>query len=875
MDKNKNRTDLLAAGRKKLQQYRQKKDNKGGSSHGKSSKKSSKSEQQESDADKASSASNSSKLPESSGKGIVSLSASDLGTSDAKSDNLVAIDPSSVSLASEPGGGVTVVSDSVNVDMQDQDPDNNRDSSNPIEGKNVGAIDDETKNLTQFGTSDIPDSEGETKRDGNITGIDMLPPATIAEHTDGVNTAVEIERVNGEEVKELLPPRADAPVTSLIPGRGDQETDGLGPEEFGAACYTEHEGIEQHQVSEYAGQLAPEQIGAVEAVSQLNQDDGLPSASETERSEGSLASALVIAPTDGAIISEVRSQQDQLYNEDPRDVEQIEMISGLNRDGGECSQSGTIVADASSQYLPDEPFVFVDKIHERPAGDTSPINFSQLIDVLGGLSEEEFRLLLKSRGLVSEVDSGSSSQISPHHALQGFLERLSEELFLVSCTKDILGLQLSELSNTLIENDHQFHHLGHEVSVLRASFQEACERSDYISKELAESKSELQATLLGREELQHQFHEAEAEIEVVSSRANELQNRLEKSQSEFLSLSKESAECKDLVAALQLEIEGLNGTVASLTEEKSLSAHENEKLLRELADCKNLLGTLQEENVNLTTTLASVTEERKNFESEKESLATSNEKVSVELTDCKGMLEAQQIENRNLNAELALVIEERKKFEEDKRFAIHENERLSSELLARHERSAEYDEERIRFESELKEVKMRLEQLMEENMLLSSSVDMYKAKVREIDTAQPQVSSPIAEAVNEVGSLKAQSRDCENVADIEHSHELSVKQAGEAPLHVLEKSVSGGLPGGRPTESSKLEAFDESFGFSVLNAHLEEADRILQHIEKAVEDIHSSILNRLGSKAPAPAVSKLILAFESKVHGDESEVEDR
>lgn len=51
MDKNKNRTDLLAAGRKKLQQYRQKKDNKGSSSHGKSSKKSSKSEQHEADAD--------------------------------------------------------------------------------------------------------------------------------------------------------------------------------------------------------------------------------------------------------------------------------------------------------------------------------------------------------------------------------------------------------------------------------------------------------------------------------------------------------------------------------------------------------------------------------------------------------------------------------------------------------------------------------------------------------------------------------------------------------------------------------------------------------------------------------------------------------
>lgn len=57
MDKSKSRTDLLAAGKKKLQQYRQKRENKGdkgGSSRGKSSKKSSKNQLSESDADSAS-----------------------------------------------------------------------------------------------------------------------------------------------------------------------------------------------------------------------------------------------------------------------------------------------------------------------------------------------------------------------------------------------------------------------------------------------------------------------------------------------------------------------------------------------------------------------------------------------------------------------------------------------------------------------------------------------------------------------------------------------------------------------------------------------------------------------------------------------------
>lgn len=54
MDKNKSRTDLLAAGRKKLQQFRQKKENKGSASHGKTSKKSGKAEQHETDDDASS-----------------------------------------------------------------------------------------------------------------------------------------------------------------------------------------------------------------------------------------------------------------------------------------------------------------------------------------------------------------------------------------------------------------------------------------------------------------------------------------------------------------------------------------------------------------------------------------------------------------------------------------------------------------------------------------------------------------------------------------------------------------------------------------------------------------------------------------------------
>lgn len=123
MDKNKSRTDMLAAGRKKLQQYRQKKDGKGSSSHAKSSKKFSKSEQLEPNADEVSNIANSTETPQvleavspkDSDMGVLDSSVSHSTESLATSHvDIVAVDSLSMSITPE-----TALDDSSNMENQE------------------------------------------------------------------------------------------------------------------------------------------------------------------------------------------------------------------------------------------------------------------------------------------------------------------------------------------------------------------------------------------------------------------------------------------------------------------------------------------------------------------------------------------------------------------------------------------------------------------------------------------------------------------------------------------------------------------------------------------------------------------------------------
>ncbi|KAJ6295272.1 hypothetical protein OIU78_023314 [Salix suchowensis] len=813
MDKNKSRTDLLAAGRKKLQQFRQKKDSKGSSSHGRSKKNYSTSEKHESDADDASSTGKAAGLKQVHEWEVKSQSDSDSGRVDSfvssgapdVNVDVVAVDPP-IPLTAETRVAETALGHDAGSAVEEGWVDENHiDSSKPYEGESSQSIDDKAARVVPLRSSDIPDSEAKTKHDDAFVSVDVSAPHKSFDTMDDTTITGETESQDGEDGMRPLSSQEDTPDTSSIPARGDQEADGLDSKQFGGSSDLELErdrrlSFSGHgEIAKCDGGTASEQIHVEEAAaSQSKQSDGVDDASAsvsvTDLSVGLVASTISEDDGTAVVVHEATNEHGKVVDIGPSTVESVDIPSGYGYCGndGEGVQSDRLVTEASSpQYFPEDSFVFVDESDKRPLfnklgstsegyamsalGDLGQITFLQLIEVIKGLNEDEYRLLLKSRGSVSNVELGITSSVSSQNGFPGLLERLGEELFLTNCTKDILQLQLSEQSDLQIENDHHLHQLDDEISVLHASLKEARERGKSLAEELAECRSELQASVSGREELEQQFHEAKAEVEEVSARAYELQNSLEMSQSELLRLSKELADSQDFVAALQEEVENLNGNLVSLTQERKIveegknsCVHENEKLLNELTDCKSLIAALQTESSDLRGTVASMTEEKIKLNGEKEYLADCHDKICTELSDCKVLVEALQVENLKLSGSLAMATEERKKLEEDISYSAQERDKLSSELLVLRDELSKDHAECLQFESELQEMTTRLK------------------------------------------------------------------------------------------------------------GHLEEAGKVLQGLEKAIEVAHSHSvsLTRAGGKSASPAVSKLIQAFESKGQQDENETQD-
>ncbi|KAK0572554.1 hypothetical protein LWI29_033410 [Acer saccharum] len=738
-DKNKSRSDLLKAGRKKLQQFREKKDGKGGSSsHGKSSKKSSKSEQHQSDTDAASSAANPtvSSLTE---VEDVSNVDSDLQVvdSDLMENSLVpetdgaSVDPSSVVITPEESiVDTSLAHDSELPPLQSGVSDNY--STVPKNKESTQIVDAEESRAIPSATLGAPVLEGETKHDDN-SGITNLTASSVS--VDTAEEVAEMDTVHVKEREKVLPSQKVIPDASLIQSSGDQEADDLGLKKFDRSGEPELEGDGKLVLSDLGGSAAT-----------LREADATPATSH--QVENQLKDAVAGFPHE-----EKSGIPFVIYGNDQTEGAQAN------------AENKTVTEMHNQQYMPEDSLMTRGKAHE------------------GSLETE----MESSKGPVSNAELGNSGLILPEYCHPDLFERLKEELYLTNFGKDIFHLQLKEMSDMEMEFDHQQQQLVDEISLLRASLNEDQEKKERLAEELAHCRSELQVAASKTGELENQVHSVKVEAHEFSSRAHELQISLERSQRDSSNMSVVLADCKGLVANLQVDNEKLNGTLASMTEdgkklveEKESCLHENEKLSLELADCKSIIASLQIENSNLSGTLTSVIEERKKLEEEKESHACEYARISGELTDCKGLVSALQVENANINRSLSLITEEREKIEEDKEYFIRENERLSNELLVLQKKFPSDSEEHTR---------------------------------------DGRISSLVLE-----------------------------------------------------TPSS-----DDPQVLVVLKAHLEEAEKILQNLEKAIEEMHSEAMSfsRSSGKMAAPGVSKLIQAFESKVQHDELEAEDK
>lgn len=515
------------------------------------------------------------------------------------------------------------------------------------------------------------------------------------------------------------------------------------------------------------------------------------------------------------------------------------------------------------QYMPEDNFANQSKGQERASQTSVKISDAGDADTISHNAHMTVTL---------DAQMGTFSSFGQDSKFFDLLERMKEELIVTSFSKDIFNMQISEQNELQIELDNHRYTSTNDMTLLNTSPSEVVERNQSLVDELSHCRSELEDVTIAKEELRGQLLTAEAEIEKLSSRASETENSLEKFHGDVFRLAQELDDCKHLVTVLEGENERLNGIITFenenkriLAEEKELYNDKNEKILSELNSLKNLKVALEVENSKLMGSLSSVAEEKAKLKEEKEQLFQVNGTLSVELANCKNFVAAQQEEIINLTKNLALVREDRTKVEEDKNRLFHENGKMASELLVLDERLSTEHEERVKLEGDLKIALMELDQLTEEIIFLSSSLDIHKFKIEEL--------------CGEIMSLQTRSTEDEDQAenadsDQYHGNKSHGNDSSQITFKKCLPETSSVLAGGKPFMVTEQEIFDDSLGFITLGQHLEEADLMLQKLEKEITGLQSySASSRSGSKMSAPAVSKLIQAFESKVNVEEHEVE--
>ncbi|KAJ4962944.1 hypothetical protein NE237_022883 [Protea cynaroides] len=1012
MEKNKNRTDLLAAGRKKLQQFRQKKETKG-SSHGKSAHKTSKRDHEvdgelPSTADKRSAPSAVAEIgsalpaaadvepvdsvivectgnivaPEAdvsifnpsvstvsvdSGSGeyvrasdsslepkvdselapaafeplalpvgfdraaaplvvtadALSAVSHSMGDSVALDADASIINSSSFPAASESSSRETIMNgDSVRepVNIGKGELRSTDDANTEGEVDVPVSVVMEGSNIEMFGQADQAqvDSLGTLGREVVVGGASTHEAEFVPvylEASDSVTASVQTEESNLGEVKVSFSSPEDNHSMSLVQAREDQEADGMGSIQFNGNIKESHGSslgggnsevgsvkvelerdwrlVEPEQVENggnpaEAGAAVEDTKQAIHEVERTNEGDRVNvSAEATHKLEGSCVGdghvfveasdvAEETPPTDQTDPQVMlKAQKDDAvtgssYEENRGTQHPSPDLKAVSKEQaqGVVEQAKTGVEVYVQQYLPEGDVVLVGERPERPletkmkgslGGQTVSLGSGDLIqlqEVLRRLDEDELKFLLKSRELSCQADSSDiGGTFIPGNGHADILVSLKEQLYLTNVAKEVLHLQLVEQDKLHVEFDQLNCHRVDEISKLSASLKEMQESNISLSKELVECRIELLAATTRAAELETQLCTKMGEVEDITVGNFGLQSKLERSQEELENLLTELADYKGLVDSLQMENANLNGNLILVTEErkkleeeKEFLSHENDGLLAQLLDHQKQFALEQGQHLQLEVHL--------------EEAITRLNQLTDEYICLSSSLDIHKVN-------LISSMEERKKLEEEKVDFVYQNEKLSAELVNHQDQLATQKCKLLQLEVDLKESIARLEQLTDENIILSSSLDVHKEKIEEIDNRHIQLLPESEEGGNQQEGSNVLNMVHHDAIVDEDSHQIPDKRDGEIfmarpAVHTTVESL--------PLELLKKDCLDVCVG---LKDHLEEVERIIHELEKEIEVMqsHSAALSRSGGKIAGSGVSKLIQAFESKVNLDENDSE--
>ncbi|XP_027333482.1 centromere-associated protein E isoform X2 [Abrus precatorius] len=901
MDRSKSRTDLLAAGRKKLQQFRQKKDSKGGSNRGKSSKNSGKPQLPESDAASSASISmESSQINDghdSDSNRVVTESSESHSVENSLSfDNIDPSVDSSSLVTTNDASDETELDSNTNLALQVHGVRENDSELSALDqgviAQDIGADVPEDESLR---TSDIPVPEGEATYDH----VHVSAPAAIlsphASLTTAVGESVTHER-EGEKREELLLLSEDIPNTSVMQAREDQvtdlgamqEADGLDMKKSCQSIDAVIDGQKELPLSD-VGKSDQSPLGI--ALEKTKIEEEYLEAEQLDKSVELLSSLEDIVSDklpgfdkgQGDHIATAEPSMRNLERETLPGSSDDKMLLQSNQDqiskGVLIGQDGGLQEEGISQKFTSVGFAVEDPTHEvdsaRPwdassVFDENSVNLLQLAEIMRGLKEEEYQFLLKARGAGPDLNPlARSSDLSDHDISEAF-QSLKEEFFITNLMKNIFNMQLDEQLELLLESDNKHHQLIDEMSQLHASHNKVNEENRHLAEELANCHVELRDISSKNVELQNQFNAARAEVEALSTRVVELQSSFNVSQKDSLELSSELADCRGLISSLQVEKKGMIETIDLVIVEKNKLVEEREfhlcqitNLATELSDFKSSMEGVKVDNSNLIDRISKVTEERNIIKAEIEHLSHEIDRLSSELVDSKDLVARLRAENSNINGTLALSTDKIKNLEYENQHLVLENQMLSSQTIALQEQLSSEKGERMMFEGELKEATVRLEQISNENVYLNSTLDEHKAKIEEIGKEQGQPLSQPRDLGNQTHVACEQNKGLE-IASTEDS------------LH-MDQEPHEAAPGEPQVNILEHEVFDDSLGFVSWKACLDEVEDMLVKLEKAINllHFHSVSSGRSGENVSSPRVSKLIQAFESKVHEDENEAETR
>ncbi|XP_042043621.1 golgin subfamily B member 1-like [Salvia splendens] len=540
--------------------------------------------------------------------------------------------------------------------------------------------------------------------------------------------------------------------------------------------------------------------------------------------------------------------------------EKPEAVNLLDTEGSQAN-SGFFEVERSYKVKSNgkENFLACKHIDLSSILDGGVVKLSQLAEILQVLDQDEFRYIFMSRESSAEKPRNADKSQATDGVIHDSFERLKEHLYMTSLSKDACYLQLSE------------HLKGIDGIAVNSSLVEVEGKNDTIAKEIVQCRNELQEALSEKVELEKQLQLSRSEADVFAAKVNELQNKLEMTPGEISGILSELVECRNLVQALQSENENLNVSFKVMIEEKNKLSQESRNVLLEN---EKITEELYQHRVSLESFQTLIQDYRKRLEQENYGLISENSKLLAGLAECQNTVEVLRVENKNLNETLTSLSEERKKFDEEKVSMDHQIGKMSEESVNCKELILTLQTEIINLNEHMRSLSEEKSKLEEEHNTIFSEYEKQYHKLVEFNVLEAVL---LAECCKAVKDLKEARTSIKHYTEENISLRIKLKdidcQKNSSQFDEVEsqdvKNDTGVLHESKSHQSSsrqmKLDIYSDTFGFLALKRNLEEAGVLMQKLEREIESMHleSSSLSR-STDAVSPGVSQLIQTFEPK-----------